>query len=115
MYYENFEKLCEQRNVKPAHVSRETGVKTATLTSWKKGVYTPKQDKLQQIADYFNVTLEYLMTGEEKKSSFSEESAKLVGKIRNDKDLSNALEKYFTLSEAKKKHVLELIDLLSEV
>ena len=32
-----------------------------TLSEWKKGTYTPKQDKLQKIADYFGVTLDYLM------------------------------------------------------
>lgn len=64
MYYEIFEKLCKERGVKPAHVSKETGVSTATLTNWKKGVYTPKSDKLQLIADYFGVSLAYL-TGRE--------------------------------------------------
>jgi len=58
MYYENFQKLCEERGVKPSTVSRATGVSTATLTSWKQGKYTPKQDKLQKIADYFEVPLE---------------------------------------------------------
>ena len=53
MYYENFRKLCELNNVKLGTVSRETGISTATLTSWKQGKYTPKQDKLQKIADFF--------------------------------------------------------------
>lgn len=57
MYYEAFHKLCEQKGVKPARVSKETGISTATLTSWKQGKYTPKQDKLQKIADYFEVPL----------------------------------------------------------
>jgi transcriptional regulator with XRE-family HTH domain len=43
--------------VKPGRVSRETGISTATLTSWKQGKYTPKQDKLQKIADFFGVPL----------------------------------------------------------
>lgn len=66
MYYENFEKLCKKYNVTPSKVSKATGISTATLSSWKKGIYTPKQDKLQLIADYFNVSIDYLMTGEEK-------------------------------------------------
>lgn len=66
MYYENFEKLCNLKSVKPSTVSKATGISTATLTSWKQGKYTPKQDKLQLIADYFGVTIDYLMTGEEK-------------------------------------------------
>lgn len=45
-------------------VSRETGVSYSTFTDWKTGRYTPKADKMQKIADYFGVTVEYLMTGE---------------------------------------------------
>ena len=59
MYYERFAELCKERHVTPADVSRGTGIATATLTSWKKGRYTPKQDKLQKIADYFGVPITY--------------------------------------------------------
>ena len=60
MYYEAFQELCEINNVRPSQVSKETGISTATLSSWKKGKYTPKIDKLQKIADYFGVRLEVL-------------------------------------------------------
>lgn len=65
MYYQNFEELCKQRNIKPNKVSKETGVSTSTLTSWKQGKYTPKPDKLKLIADFFNVSLEFLMKNED--------------------------------------------------
>lgn len=65
MGYETFAKLCEERNVKAADVSRATGIDTSTFSSWKKGDYSPKLDKLKRIADYFGVSLEYLDTGNE--------------------------------------------------
>ncbi len=61
--YEILEKLLEEHNMSAYRLSKETGVTTATLTSWKQGKYVPKQDKLQKIADYFGVTVTYLMTG----------------------------------------------------
>lgn len=61
MYYEIFEKLCGSKGEKPGTVSKATGISTATLTSWKQGKYTPKQDKLQLIADHFGVTIDFLM------------------------------------------------------
>ena len=64
MYYEMFQTLCREYNVKPIDVSRATGISTATLTSWKKGKYTPKQDKLQLIADFFGVSLETFVKGD---------------------------------------------------
>lgn len=113
MYYENFERLCKENSVSPGQVSTNTQISTATLTSWKKGAYTPKIDKLQKIADYFNVSISYLLTGKNPED-FSDEAAHLAEKIRKDTELSDALKKYFELSDAKKKHVVELINLFSE-
>lgn len=111
--YSIFEELCRLKNVTPYKIWKETGISRSTLSDWKNGKSMPKADKLQKIADYFGVSLEYLMTGREKK--FSDESAHLVAKIRNDTRLSEALSKYFELPDAKKKHVIELINFLSEV
>lgn len=63
--YEIFEQLLSKYGVTAYKVAKETGITTATLSNWKQGKYTPKQDKLQKIADYFGVSLEYLMTGKE--------------------------------------------------
>lgn len=63
MYYENFIELCNKKGVKPGTVARMTGISTATITAWKQDKYTPKQDKLQKIADYFEVSLDNLLNG----------------------------------------------------
>lgn len=63
--YEIFEQLCEKFSVTPYRVCKETGLTTATISNWKAGRYVPKQDKLQKIANYFSVSIEYLMTGKE--------------------------------------------------
>lgn len=65
MYYETFKGLCEERGVRPSDVSKATGISTATLTNWKQGKYTPKEDKMKLIADYFGVTTKYLRTGKQ--------------------------------------------------
>ena len=67
--YEVFQMLLDKYGVTAYRVSKETGISTATLTDWKKGRSTPKQDKLQKIADYFGVSIEYLMTGKENVSA----------------------------------------------
>lgn len=61
--YEIFSKLLQRYGVTPYKVSKETGVSQSTLSDWKRGISTPKQDKLQKIADYFGVTIDYLMHG----------------------------------------------------
>ena len=111
--YERFEKLKERKDVSSYAVSKGTGITTTTLTNWKKGKYTPKQDKLQLIADYFGVTLDYLVSGEEKEITVPEQTDLWIA-IRKDKKLLEALEKYMSLSDKKKKHVIDTIDVLSE-
>lgn len=60
--YKKFEKLCKERNVTAYQVSQACqNVATSTLTEWKNGTYTPKAEKILQIAKYFGVTLEYFL------------------------------------------------------
>lgn len=86
--YEIFEKLCSKHGVTPYKVCKETGLTTATISNWKAGRYNPKADKMQVLADYFGVSLEYLMTGEEKESYYlNEETAKLAQEMFEDEDM----------------------------
>lgn len=112
MYYENFEKLCIEHNVKPATVSKETGISTATLSNWKNGNYTPKQDKLKLIADYFNVSIECVMTGKEKE--YTKEMAGIDAKlIFMSKEVKEYALKLNNLPKEKQKTIIDLIDQLS--
>ena len=89
--YEIFEKQCNEKSVTPYRVCKETGLTTSTISNWKAGRYKPKQDKLQKIADFFNVTIEYLMGTEEKETSpiyyTNEETAKLAQEMFEDEDM----------------------------
>ena len=113
MYYENFEELCNKNNAKPSAVSKATGIHTATLTSWKQGKYTPKQDKLQLIADYFNVSVDFLMTGKE--PEFSIEMAETDVALSNmNKRMKEYALKLADLPIDKQEHIMQLIDMLSK-
>ena len=70
--------------------------------------------RIKEIAAFLDVSTDYLLTGEEPKVDLSAQ-ADLWISIRNDKVLLNALEKYMKLSDRKKKHVIETINVLSEV
>lgn len=64
--YEIYCKLRDKRSVKDADVVKETGITKSTFPDWKNGRSKPKNDKLQKIADYFGVSLQYLTTGSDK-------------------------------------------------
>lgn len=62
--YDIFEQLLQERGITAYKVSKETGITQSTLSDWKRGRSTPKTDNMKKIADYFGVTVDYLMTGE---------------------------------------------------
>lgn len=89
--YEIFSKLLQSYGVTPYKVSKETGISQSTLSDWKKGKITPKSDTMKKIADYFDVSVDYLMTGEEKKVGekyyLNEETAQVAQEIFENKEL----------------------------
>lgn len=66
--YERFMQLLQEKNITPYRVSKETGVTQTTLSDWKTGRATPKTVTLQKIADYFNVSLDWLTGNSEYRS-----------------------------------------------
>ncbi len=63
--YSVYCKLRDKRNLKDADVAKATGITKSTFSDWKSGRSNPKNEKLQKIADYFGVTIDYLTTGKE--------------------------------------------------
>lgn len=64
--YEIYCQIRDKLGYKDSAVAAGAGITKSTFSDWKAGRYQPKNDKLQKIADFFGVSLDYLMTGEEK-------------------------------------------------
>lgn len=90
--YEIFEQLLQKYGVTAYKVSKETGVTQSTLSDWKRGRSTPKTDNMKKVADYFGVTVDYLMNG---KDEAVKKEITLTPKDERDikKDLENLREK----------------------
>lgn len=89
--YEIFEQLLQKYGVTAYKVSKEAGVTQSTLSDWKRGRSTPKTENMKKIADYFGVTVEYLMTGKEEPK---EKAPELTARDERDiaKDLDRIME-----------------------
>ena len=61
--YEIYCKIRDSKGLKDADVVRATGITKSTFSDWKSGRSNPKNDKLSKIAEYLDVSIEYLMTG----------------------------------------------------
>lgn len=62
--YDVFTNLVKKKGCKVADVAKSTGIAHSCFSDWKNG-RVPRYDKLQKIADYFGVSVDYLMTGKE--------------------------------------------------
>lgn len=67
--YDIFMQLLQERGLTPYRVSMDTGIPQSTLSAWKRGKSTPKLNKLQIIADYLGVSVDYLLGENGKKIS----------------------------------------------
>ena len=59
--YEIFEMLCQQKGVTVAEVSRNTGISQSTLSNWKRRRNNISAENAKKLADYFGVTVGFLM------------------------------------------------------
>lgn len=71
--YDIFEGLLKEHGVTAYQVAKATGISTGSLSDWKNGRSSPKAEKLRKIADYFNVSVDYLLGKEEKPAANSDE------------------------------------------
>lgn len=62
--YEVFADLLAKKKVTPYRVYKETGVPQSSLSEWKRGNSMPKIDKMQKLAEYFGVSVDYILTGD---------------------------------------------------
>lgn len=86
--YEIYERLRNQRGLKDADVYKATGLSQVMFSEWKKGKANPKIDKLEKIADFFGVTVDYLRTGEVKEGYYlNHETAEVDQEIFENKEL----------------------------
>ena len=83
--YEIFEQLLQKYGVSAYKVAKATGVTQSTLSDWKRGRSTPKSENMKKLADYFGVSIDYLMTGKEE----TEKEPKL--KPKDEKDIKEIL------------------------
>ncbi|USF26947.1 hypothetical protein N510_001880 [Firmicutes bacterium ASF500] len=67
MFYDRFVELCKAKGMSPAAVAREIGLSNSSTTTWKRGSL-PKGDTLQKVADYFGVSVDYLIGKETEKT-----------------------------------------------
>lgn len=60
MFWNRFVQLCVEKGTSPTRVVKETGIAAGSVTKWKAGAH-PNNTSAQKIADYFGVSVDYLL------------------------------------------------------
>lgn len=61
MFYDIFYGLCQEVGATPTQVARDVGIRQSTVSMWKKQGTTPKYETSKKLADYFGVSVDYLI------------------------------------------------------
>ena len=89
--YEVFEQLLQKFGVTTADVCKATGIGQSTMSNWKSRRNLISGKNAQLIADYFGVSVDYLMTGKEKEGGekyyINDETAAIAQEIFDNKEL----------------------------
>ena len=109
--YAVFEQLCQEKGVKPYRVSKETGVSQTTLSRWKTSGKDPERDVLLKLAIYFNTTVDFLISGDERARYYLDnETAQIATFLYNNHKLL-----FEALKDSRQEDVDFVIDYLNRV
>ena len=79
---ERIKDLCEQKNVKIKPLEESLGLSNGAIRQWN--TKSPSCDRILKVAQYFNVSIEYLLTGSDPgiEKYLSYEELELIQKYR---------------------------------
>lgn len=64
-FSEIIQNLLASRKITAYRLSKETGISQRLIGYWKKGEKKPSYENLKKLSDFFNVSTDYLITGED--------------------------------------------------
>lgn len=83
--YERIESLRKSKGLSQGKLEKQLGFSNGSISKWKNS--TPKVERLQKLADFFGVSVEYLMTGKEDEQKEKDNTGDLKQKFEELKEL----------------------------
>lgn len=108
MFFDNFVKLCEQKGVKPSRALTDAGVPKSAYSYWRTEAGAgndakPTNQNAVKLAQYFNVSVDYLLTGEQKENPPQQPQSEV------DADIKWIEQKLVEMSKEKREALMKLI------
>lgn len=109
-FYNILRQLRESKGLMQKDLAQYLGISPAAYSLYEKGLREPKFDLLEQIADFFNVSIDYLMTGSSThKTHYSHDDAEELAQFMFDNP------EYKVLFDATRKVRKEDIEFVKEM
>lgn len=102
MFWDRFIELCSEHNTKPNPVAKELGLSSGSVTKWKKSGAIPNSVTLQKIADYFSVSINYLLGNTDEKKPAQD--------WKQGTGLPDILYRFSELSDSRQKEVVAFVE-----
>ena len=102
---QTLDKLMSERDVSAYKISKATGISDRLIGYWRKGEKLPGAENLLTIANYFGISVDYVLTGKEKSSPTNQLTA----------DEQELLDIYNSLSPKSQGRLRERAEVLAEL
>lgn len=115
MFYDTYLQLCNLRNIAPSAAAVEMGFQKSVVTRWKSGMI-PRDANLRKIADYFDVSVDYLLNEETKKSpaeAEDDEIAAIVEQLKNNPGKRLLFSKTEKATKEDLEKIIAMVDILT--
>lgn len=117
-FYHIFTELCDSIGKSPSAVVQELGMNKSVVTVWKKNSSIPGGANLSKIAEYFNVSVDYLLGKEKGASSVNEpeedyELKYYLETFKNRKEMRELFRVADKATTEEIKKAIEIIEILS--
>lgn len=100
--FERIENLRKAKGISQGKLEKELEFSNGSISKWKNS--TPNPDRLKKIADYFAVSVDYLITGKEKE----------IPDVNTTDDFVTLIDFYNSSNEDGKKRIMEYAKMISK-
>lgn len=83
IFHEQLLKYMKLNNKTQSDISNDLGISLTTVSGWYHGNNFPRPDKMQLLADYFNINVEDLIKRESNNVSLSDIEFALYGEVKD--------------------------------
>ncbi|MBR0519098.1 helix-turn-helix domain-containing protein [bacterium] len=112
--YEIIKLLLEEKGISFYKLSKDTGITESTFSQWKKGTNKPSTKILNLLANYFNVSIAFLLGYSNKRKEekenliLTESEEKFINEIRENKEQKELITVFQDLTEENKKIFIDI-------